>query len=156
MLSLSLLLTATLGLAASSAQDAPPKALYLLFRGDARGVELYHAVRKDHEFRPLAPLATAHRVRLLDARGVSLAQVHLDLAGFCLDPAHVGDPPHVHGDVAQSHQLVLFAALPDLPQTARVVFERKDAQPGSPVVWREMGASDAAALRRLIENGRPR
>lgn len=128
------------------------KALYLLFAGDCAGIELVHAVRKQHEY-AASPVSrgAGHRVRLFDRKNVELAAVSVDLSGYCLDPAHRGRPPHHDGGcITRSHRVAKFVSVPDLIATSRIVLERIEPDR----TWKVVSATDGARLTELVSRRR--
>ena len=136
------------------APPEPAKAVYLLFASDGAGIELVHAVRKKHDYAATPSFLDAkHRVRLLDRTGAELAAVSVDLSGYCLDPAHRGQPPHRDGGcIARSHQVAKFVNVPDLSATSRIVLERVEHDQ----TWKVVSATDQARLTELVNRGKYR
>jgi hypothetical protein len=157
-LALSLLVTVpalVLGPAEGRQERSPPPALYLLFRGNAQSMEVIRAVQKKHAYRKIPKVPKRHRVQLYDSDGRVLASVPVDLSGFCLDPSHKDDPPHVQGDVIRPHKVQTIVVVPGDAKLVRIGFEQ-EVTARDRKSWHELGRCEEKELRRLIREGQPR
>lgn len=103
--------------------------LMLTVQVDATGVKVVGTTRKpDLDYK-----ASRHdEVRpfqwtMRDAQGTELAKGAFDPGTLCLDPAHLGQPTHVKGDVAYPHVVHVNVKVPDLAGFDRIEFQRVGA-----------------------------
>jgi hypothetical protein len=111
--------------------DPDPGTWILQLGGDATKLTVVGGSHKQFPFRAPRGKYSDFSIRLFDANGAELRAVPLDLSTFCMDPSHVGDPPHVDGDVVREHAVSLNVKVPALADVARIVFERRAKEPAT-------------------------
>lgn len=115
-----------------AAQALRTTTLMLTVQVDASGVTVLGATRKPSlDYAPVRhPESRPFQWTMRDARGAELAKGAFDPGTLCLDPAHVGQPGHVKGDVAFPHVTHLNVKVPDLAGFDRIEFQRVVANGG--------------------------
>jgi hypothetical protein len=121
----------TVSLLGQLAGDAPPPlppqhpTLLVVVKGDALTLAVVTAAEKPYPFRqlPLRGEAT-HQFRFVDAKGKTLATVPVDFSTVCLDPLHVGMPPHGGTDTVTPHDVVRIVSLPLVKASSDLLLER--------------------------------
>ncbi len=95
---------------------------------DANGVAIQQVTRKpDLDFtQPKDPSDMPFVWTMRDADGRAIAEGGFDPAKLCLDPTHLGQPPHLEGDLAVPHLTHTNVKVPDLAAFDRIEFAFRD------------------------------
>jgi hypothetical protein len=126
--------------------STPSGHLVLVVDGDANQLRVSHVVQKDTAFGGVPKgLTSAYELSIRDAAGAELGRYPIDLAHFDLEPAHVGRPLQVTGDIVRDSHVTMLLNAPAFPAAADYVFLRAGA-----VIGRQTGLE----LQRLQDGGK--
>ncbi len=118
--------------------------LLLVVEGDANGLRVTHITPKQDPHNPTRGLDSEWSVAVLSFDGSELGRFPVDLSQFDLDPARVGQPLRVEGDVVWETQVATLVSIPYFANAEGLVFRRQR---------RVVSTVTAAVYSRLITGG---
>lgn len=99
--------------------------LLLVVEGDANGLRVSHITPKQDPHNPTRGLESEWSVAVLSFDGSELGRFPVDLSQFDLDPARVGQPLRVEGDVVWETQVATLVSIPYFANAEGLVFRRQ-------------------------------
>ncbi len=99
--------------------------LLLVVEGDANGLRVSHITPKQDPHNPTRGLESEWSVTVLSYDGAELGRFPVDLSQFDLDPARVGQPLRVEGDVVWKTQVATLVSIPYFANAEGLVFRRQ-------------------------------
>lgn len=126
--------------------ETPPVTghLLLVVEGDANSLVVSHITSKQDPYNPTRGFASEWSVAVLGSDGSELGRFPVDLSRFDLDPARVGQPLRVEGDVVWETRVATLVSIPYFPDAEGLVFRRQR---------RMISTVPAAVYSRLIVGG---
>ena len=99
--------------------------LVLVVEGDAAGLRVTHITRKQSPYNPVRGSDSSWSVAVLRRDGLELGQFPVDLSKFDLNPAHIGQPLRVEGDVVWDTKVATLVNIPWFADAAQLVFRHE-------------------------------
>ncbi len=96
--------------------------LILIVEGDATGLYVSHITAKPDPYNPVRHSQSTWSVAVIDENGSELGRFPVDLSHFDLDPAHVGQPLRVEGDVVRDTRVATLVSIPRFAEAEELVF----------------------------------
>lgn len=118
--------------------------LLLVVEGDANGLRVSHITPKQDPHNPTRGPESEWSVAVLGFDGTELGRFPMDLSQFDLDPARVGQPLRVEGDVVWETQVAILVSIPYFANAEGLVLRRQR---------RVVSTVPAAVYARLIAGG---
>jgi hypothetical protein len=121
---------AVLAIAAAHVVDVDPTPasghLVLVVEGDAAGLRVTHITIKQVPYNPIRGLDRPWSVALVRGDGLELGRFPVDLSRFDLDPAHIGQPLRVEGDVVWDTKVATIVNVPWFADAEQLVFRSQE------------------------------
>ncbi len=96
--------------------------LILVVEGDATRLYVSHIAAKPAPYNPVRNSESTWSVAVIGENGSELGRFPLDLSLFDLDPAHVGQPLRVEGDVVRDTRVATLVSIPRFAEAEELVF----------------------------------
>ena len=112
---------------ATSAQTSSPPSghLVLVVEGDAAELRVTHITRKQAPYNPVRGSESSWSVAVLRGDGLELGRFPVDLSKFDLNPAHIGQPRRVEGDVVWDTKVATLVNIPWFADAEQLVFRQQ-------------------------------